>query len=596
MLSLIRESLKFLFPRERWIFYILLSIRSLAGLLDLVAVLTLGLLTTSIALFISQGSEPSRTVSIAGITLPSVNFQLLPSVIGLIFGLFLVKALISIYATKKMSIFIARVEARGAAVILGNLIGSNLETLRRNSREKIILISDRGVTAAFSGLLGSTSTLIGEGFLFVLLLGVFTAVDPLATLAVLIFFGVLVLVMQFTIGRQLGRASAEMVSVHVEASSIATNLVSAFREIKTTGVVDAFLGKFEEVRFSGAKAAGRQVYLNGMPRYIVETAVLFGALALAGYKFMTSDLGNAMTVLAVFLTGSMRMMAALLPWQSAIMAIKRDSPMAALAQKYLTQDYSRPGEIEHSGVPQPLDLNIEGIYYSYPGTNKKTIRDVSMTLQAGSQTALIGPSGSGKSTLADLMLGLISPSRGQVLVGGQTADYRLNNMPGSIGYVPQRPGIIAGSIFENIAMGVEVNEYTTSRVWEMLEKVHLKEFISSLEGGIHFKLTSTAEGLSGGQLQRLGIARALYTAPGLLVLDEATSALDLQSENEITKVIDSLRTEVTVVVIAHRLNTVQGADQVLIVESGSITDSGTFPQLLKRNKTLRENADLMTLS
>lgn len=596
MLSIIKNSLNFLSSKEKVVFSIYLVVRSLAGFLDLIAVLALGLLTTSIALFVSKGSEPERTVTIAGLTLPSVNFQQLPLFVGIIFGLFLIKALVSVYSTKKMAFFIARVEARAASKVLENLVGSNLETLRRNTREEIILISDRAVTSAFTGILMSTSTLIAEGVLFLLLLGVFSAVDPLSTLAVLIFFGILIFVMQFTIGRQLGLASAEMVGVHVEASSIATNLVTAFREIKTAGAVTEFLSKFEDIRLSGARATGRQGYLNGMPRYIVETAVLFGALALAGYKFMTSDLGNAITVLAVFLTGSMRMMAALLPWQSAIMAIERDSPLAALAHKYLFPLSGNQSERTLSVDTQKLDLKFENVSYLYPGSNEETIKDVSFALDAGSQTAIIGPSGSGKSTIADLMLGLIRPNYGSVLVGGHTAEERINNLPGSIGYVPQRPGIISGTIFENIALGVEPNEYAISRVWQMLEKVHLKNLISSLEGGLNFRLSSTADELSGGQLQRLGIARALYTSPGLLVLDEATSALDIKSEDEITKVIDALRSEVTVVVIAHRLNTVQKADLVIILESGSITDAGTFKQLLKRNKTLQENADLMSLN
>lgn len=596
MLLLIRKSLNFLSPREKAVFSIFLGVRSLAGLLDLLAVLALGLLTTSIALFISQGSDPGRTVSIAGFVLPSVNIKLLPFVVGLIFSLFLLKAVVSIYSTKKMAIFIARIEARGASVILSNLVGSSIETLRRNSREQIILISDRGVAAAFTGLLGSTATLIAEGFLFLLLLAVFTIVDPISTLAVLAFFGVLVVAMQFTIGRLLGRASSEMIETYVEANSIATNLVTAFREIKTAGVVEAFLEKFEEVRFSGAQAAGRQVYLNGMPRYIVETAVLLGALILAGYKFMTSDLASAMTVLAVFLAGSMRMMAALLPWQSAIMAIKRDAPLAELAHTYISPVTGSTNAGRKVQEGKPLAVKFNKVSYTYPGSSKNAVGSLSFELKAGSQVALIGPSGSGKSTIADLMLGLIPPTRGKVLVGDYEGKEILSMFPGSVAYVPQRPGIIAGTIFENVAIGKTPSDYAISRVWEILEKVQLKKFVGNLEGGIDFKLTSTADGLSGGQLQRLGIARALYTSPGLLVLDEATSALDLRSEHEITKVIDSLRTQITVVVIAHRLNTVQRADKVFIVESGVISDSGTFRELLKRNKTLRENADLMSLN
>jgi ABC-type multidrug transport system fused ATPase/permease subunit len=155
--------------------------------------------------------------------------------------------------------------------------------------------------------------------------------------------------------------------------------------------------------------------------------------------------------------------------------------------------------------------------------------------------------------------------------------------------------MVSGSIVENIALGVDKENADPVRLQKAIEDSHLSELIGSLPEGINTDLGKRKDELSGGQLQRIGLARALYTQPSLLVMDEATSALDADSENEINKALDEMRGKVTVILIAHRLNTVQRSDVVFLVEEGSVTASGTFPELLRTNKTVQNLADLMSI-
>jgi ATP-binding cassette subfamily C protein len=166
---------------------------------------------------------------------------------------------------------------------------------------------------------------------------------------------------------------------------------------------------------------------------------------------------------------------------------------------------------------------------------------------------------------------------------------------GRVSYVPQKPGMVSGTILENVALGIEDEDVDREEVLRTLQTVHLGSLIQDLPLGIDTDLGKLKDALSGGQMQRLGLARALYLKPNFLVMDEATSALDAESESEIQKTLEELRGRVTVVIIAHRLNTIQHADKVILLEDGQVQDSGTFKELLARNLSVERAVDLMRI-
>ena len=206
----------------------------------------------------------------------------------------------------------------------------------------------------------------------------------------------------------------------------------------------------------------------------------------------------------------------------------------------------------------------------------------------------MGPSGAGKTTLADLILGLNSPDQGTIALDGVDPKMLRLSAPGIISYVPQKPGMVSGTILENVALGVPIGEVDETWARECVRLAALDGVVDSLPNGINENLGRQSDKLSGGQIQRLGLARALYPRPRLIILDEATSALDAGSEAAVSKNIRDLGDAVTLVVIAHRLSTIQHADCVYVIDEGKVVASGAFKILRKSVPMIEEYVRLMS--
>jgi ATP-binding cassette subfamily C protein len=274
--------------------------------------------------------------------------------------------------------------------------------------------------------------------------------------------------------------------------------------------------------------------------------------------------------------------------------------MAKKALDILSLKAEKVAEEKQSPIRSPnasaIDVLFKNVSFSYRDSQSTVISGISLAIEPGQQAAFIGQSGGGKSTLADLMLGLLQPNSGRILLDGVEPQTLVSSIPGLLGYVPQRPGMVSGNLAENIALGVPPSEVNQEKLMQAIAGANLTALIDSLPDGLKTSMGNSKDDFSGGQLQRIGLARALYNKPKLLVMDEATSALDAESEAEINRALDSMRGKTTVVLIAHRLNTVQKSDKVFLVETGRISDFGTFPELLSRNERVKRLASLMSLN
>jgi ATP-binding cassette subfamily C protein len=218
-----------------------------------------------------------------------------------------------------------------------------------------------------------------------------------------------------------------------------------------------------------------------------------------------------------------------------------------------------------------------------------------LDIPSGSTVAIVGPSGSGKTTLINLILGLLEPSKGEVLISGQAPLSAITEWTGGIAYVPQEVKLISGTFRENIELGTYFPSTGNETLLNSLEKSNLIDLVSQLPQGLETIIGQSGYQLSGGQKQRLGLARAFYTNPKLIILDEATSALDSATEDDITKALESLRGEVTLIVIAHRLSTVRNADFVIYLNQGEIIARGSFDEVRQQVPDFDRQANLMGL-
>lgn len=599
MLNVAMRTLAFMSQKERFRFYTFLFFRALVALFDLFGILAIGFLATSMALVITQGTDAKSEIEFASITLPTLNFQSLPLMAGLILTLFLFKALTSLILTRQLAHFLARIEARAARVIAQNAFGKGLEGARLNSREEILYAVQAGSPSAFNSVMNSIGTLAAEGFLFILVLIAFTLVNPTVAFGAILYFGLIGFLIQFFLGRVMHRTGTKLTQSIVEANSGLSDLGEVLRESAILGRQDYFFDRILHSRLRASGSSATQFVLSGMPRYIVETSLIIAIAVFILFQASSGDLVGSAATIGIFLSGGLRLTSSVLPLQGALLAIKQAVPAANRALDLLdVPKSSSNGASDFSGsatITDALSVESKNLFFNYASSEVETLRGISFEIKKGSQAAFIGVSGAGKSTLADLILGLLVPTRGEVLVGGVNPSQLIERYPGILGYVPQKPGMISGTISQNIALGVEPSEIDSQRLTQAISDAHLTALIDSLPQGLETDIGKRKDELSGGQLQRIGLARALYSQPKILVMDEATSALDAESENEINKALDEMRGRVTVILIAHRLNTVQRSDKVFLMEHGAISAFGTFQKLLSENATVKNLAQLMSI-
>lgn len=602
MLKAIQASLAFMTPKERRKWYLLNLLRSTLSVFDLAGILAIGFVATSTAAFLTEGSSPGRVLEFAGLQLQAITAQTLPLAGSVILAAFLLKALLAILITKKTAFFVATIEARSAKVIARKVFGGDLAQARLKSREETAYAIQFGSPAAFNGLLNAAATVFAETTLFFLICISFLLIDPIATFAAVAYFAVIAILIQYFIGTLLARAGSIAVQGNVKANTAVGDLISVFRELSVLGLRETYIDRVYKSRIETAESEATRTYLTGMPRYVVEAALLVGVAAFVLVQALSGDIVASAATVGVFLAGGFRLTAALLPLQSALLVISGTLPAASKVHELL---YDSSGELDFeagsssrfrrdqsTASAAPLNVKFEDVSFHYTSPQEPAVRSISLDIEPGQQVAFIGVSGSGKSTIADLMCGVLTPSSGSVNVE-PLEPARSNGFQVSVSYVPQKPGLVSGNVAENVALGIESGEIDESKVWEALENANLGSVIRSLPETIFTELGKHQDGLSGGQIQRLGLARALYSKPGLLIMDEATSALDAESESEIAKALNRMRGQVTVVLIAHRLNTVQHADRVFLIDQGRVVDQGSFKELLGRNASIERLVQLM---
>lgn len=604
LVGIARISWSLLTATEKTFFVIRVLARFALNGLDIVAVGLMGILGAITATGIS-----GQTLSLFGVQLPGPTATNVVALVVTIAFLFILKGGLAIVFMRWTSVFLAGIEVKNSAKLTRYLFTGSLDRLRRYSRSEIQFLVDRSTNATFSGVLGAMTTLIIEGTLFISIFVMFVAVDWTAALAIAAYIALVVFVLQLATARRYLQSGRNLQKGAVGAGASVLEMADIFREMFVLSKQDFYLSRFVEAKKLSARTGVTLQILKGIPRYVTESGLIIGALLFVVWQLSQGSLSEALLALGIFLAGSMRIMVSLLPLQLVWNELRVMQNWVEMAQEILVKLRDTP-ELFDTGIYEndeeralttpdvdsgsAPDLLLESVTFVHQGKIEPTIKNLSMAVTGGSTVAIVGPSGAGKTTLVDLMLGLYEPLDGSVLINGLSPLDIRAQFPGSFAYVPQKPGLVSGSIADNVALGFETVDINEDKVWESLEKAQLASLVTELPDGIHSSLGAHSDGLSGGQIQRLGLARALYSNPRLIVLDEATSALDAVTEASITEAIANLGSETTVVVIAHRLSTIQNADQVHVMDDGQIVASGTFSEVRKRVPMIEEYVKLMS--
>jgi ATP-binding cassette, subfamily B, bacterial PglK len=598
MFASIKRSFRYLNRRERIVYIVLVSLRALTAFLDVAGILLIGLITGSSA---SQLTGSGTSITILGFTVPSFEGVGLLWLVLAALGLFVAKAFIAILLTRRTAHFIAGIETRNTVQIAEYVLRSGLDNAKSMSTAQLQYAVTQSSSSLFNGVLNAVAVFGSEGFLLLVIVISLFVVDPLAALATIVFFGAVFLVIQVAIGSTIKRAGQNVAAGMVDTTNTVRDSLETFREISVLAKQDVFLARLREARGRVSHAQATFAFLGGMPRWVIETALIAGVVVFVAVQFLAGSAESGIVTVGVFLTGGVRIMASLLPLQTSLTNLGRYVQEGRSAADLLDASRASDGdayvptaEDGHVEAERPLAAALEAVTYRYPGEDNAAVSDVSLEVPAGKFVAIIGPSGAGKTTIVDLLLGLARPSAGRVTIGGvDPAALRLS-APGLVAYVPQSPGMVTGTIADNIALGESRDTIDRARLEAAARSAYLTDFLATLPDGIDTSLGAQVDALSGGQIQRIGLARALYTQPRLIILDEATSALDASTEAFISSSLRELHGEVTVIVIAHRLSTVQHADMVHVIEGGRVRASGSFATLRKSDPVIAEYVKLMS--
>lgn len=355
--------------------------------------------------------------------------------------------------------------------------------------------------------------------------------------------------------------------------------LGGIKEIKIMHREQFFVNSFSYNGNEYAKNRKKFEFINQIPKLMLETICIVGMLILVAIMlFIGKDMSNLIPKLAVFAMAAFRLLPSINRINNYINIILFHKPSIDLIYKDLKETNNlvnnKTKDAKVNEIKTDFDLNktieISYISFKYPQTNKYVFKNISFEIPIGKSTAFIGPSGAGKTTMADIILGLLKPEDGEILVSGINVYDNPRKWSEKIGYIPQTIYLSDDTIRNNIAFGIEENKINDKAVWKALEQAQLKEFIQNQKDKLNTLIGERGVRLSGGQRQRIGIARALYSNPEILVLDEATSSLDTETEQAVMEAIDSLHGKKTLIIIAHRLTTIENCDLIYEIKDNTV--------------------------
>jgi ABC-type multidrug transport system fused ATPase/permease subunit len=436
---------------------------------------------------------------------------------------------------------------------------------------------DRGPTNMVQGLLIGVVTIFSEAATAVLILGALLFLQPTTALIATAYFALVAVIQHRLLSRTSSRAGESVVAHTTNVYEILSDAhpLSKLLSISPSTSLGSYL---ESQRQSLALARGRVVFLGMLPRYFMELILAVGLAIIAGGTYAISGTESAVAAVTVFAAAGFRLLPIVNRIQGLILQLFSTFPAAQLALMEQTPTTSAERK-DPAHISQALVL--ENVSFQYPSSTTRVLANINLSLQTGLQYAIVGPSGAGKTTLVDICLGLLQPQEGAVHVSSA-----------AIAYVPQDTHIARLSLQQNIALEWNLESINEPSMNAAIDKAQLTHVLDGRSATNEL----SEQGLSGGQKQRIGLARAMYRNPSLLFLDEVTSALDAETEHAVMSSIESLRGFTTVVIVAHRLSTVQHADQVIYLESGKILGVGTFEELRKSIPQLQRQIELGTLN
>lgn len=500
--------------------------------------------------------------------------------------LYLIKAIFLVYLTWKQSKFSTELSASlSERLFLGYLHLPYPFHLKRNSAELLRNIqSEIGIFTALSqGVISLSielSVVFSAAFLLVL-------IEPIGATTITFFLGISgYLFYKATRKRLLNWGEKRQYHVGLAGKYLMQGL-SGVKDVKLTGREEIFVSEYAEHNNANAKILTRVITLSQTPRLYLELLAVAGLSGLIILMMLQNKpLNLLIPTLGIFVAAAFRMIPSVNRIMAALQNITYSRPVVNLLYEEFSLIQNHQKTVLKGSISKFTDcIEIKGLKFRYESSDLYSINDISIKIQKGGCIGLIGQSGSGKSTLVDIILGLLKPTEGQVLVDGIDIRGNLRAWQDQVGYVPQSIYLTDDTLRRNIAFGIPKDLINDNAVLNALKAAQLDVFVSGLPEGLETVVGERGVRLSGGQRQRIGIARALYHNPEVLVLDEATSSLDGLTEDEVMEALNIMNGVKTLIIVAHRLSTVENCDILYRLENGKVVESGKPSNILGINIT-----------
>lgn len=585
MRELLKRAWGLLSPRDQFRVIAVSFGQILLSFLDLLGVALIGVIGALTIRGVSNQAPGDRVSEVLEfLNLDGSTLQTQVSVIGLsACAVLITRTMISIIVTRKMFRFLSIRSANLTTALLSKLINQSISKISVRTNQEIIYALTNGVSIIYLGIIGTIVLLISDiALLVVLLAGIIVADLGTAVISIL-FFGVIGLLMYLMSHKKVSILSKDNYQHTINSNELILQSLNTYRELLVRNRRTYLVYKVDSSRKTYAKTVAELAFLPYISKYVIETSVILIALILGAYQFSVNDSSRAVATLAIFLAAGTRLAPAILRVQQSLLLVKGNLEVCRVTLDLSDELDSKPELPKETSIELRTEhgnfsgeIILENVSFAFNHSEEDFIHQLNLKIPVNRLTVIVGQSGSGKTTLVDLILGVLESKTGKITISGLSPLDTFNKWPGAIAYVPQDVPILDGTIRENICLGFDAADVPQDDILWAAKVATLGPFLEELSEGLETRVGTDGYKLSGGQRQKIGIARAVISKPRLLILDEATSSLDGQAESEITEAIKSIKSSTSVLMIAHRLSTVREADTVLYVESGKIIAQGSF--------------------
>lgn len=463
--------------------------------------------------------------------------------------------------------------------LLSNLIHRPYEYfLKVNSGELLrVMNNDTPQTyALLQGLLSMVTELIVSSMLIIAIF----MITPITTFCIAVVLLLLLLVINFYLKPILQKASKEYQCAVTGMNKCLLQSIQGIKELKVMSKEDFFQDQFDKYGEKHVNAIRRYQILGILPRFFIEAismAAMFVVIAVMIY--IGTAFNQLVPIISAIAMAAIRLLPSINRISGGMSTIAYYEPMLdklkeSIDEISVNQDLYDSTEEKSASKRKVVNfsesIELSGICFHYPDREENIFSNAGFTIRYGESVGIVGSSGAGKSTAVDIILGLLKPQKGQILIDGTDICEDMKGWLDQIGYIPQTIFLLDDTIRSNVAFGTKKGDISEEQIWKALEGASLADFVRGLPRGLDTEIGERGVRLSGGQRQRIGIARALYREPGILIFDEATSALDNQTETEIVESIQRLHGHKTMIIIAHRLTTIEACDHIYRVEKEKI--------------------------